>query len=58
MKPAAQQDQARDALEPGHTGDFKFSFKPSEKFKNVQIAQILNLDYDLVATQVGVQPGA
>ncbi len=47
-----------DALEPGHTGDFTFSFKPGEKFKNVQGAQLLALDYDLVATQVGVQPGA
>jgi hypothetical protein len=47
-----------DALEPGHTGDFSFSFKPSQKFKSVQLAQLLNLGYDLVATQVGVQPGA
>jgi len=47
-----------DALQPGHTGDFSFSFKPSEKFKDVQNAQLLDLDYDLVATQVGVQPGA
>ncbi len=47
-----------DALAPGHTGDFTFSFKPSSQFKNVQLAQLLNLDYDLVATQVGVQPGA
>ncbi len=47
-----------DALLPGHTGDFTFSFKPSSQFKNVQLAQLLNLDYDLVATQVGVQPGA
>ncbi len=47
-----------DALKPGHTGDFSFSFTPGAKFKNVQLAQISNLDYDLVATQVGVQPGA
>jgi hypothetical protein len=46
------------ALQPGQTGDFSFSFKPSEKFKNVQSLQLLNLDYDLVATQVGVQPGS
>lgn len=46
------------ALQPGHTGDFTFSFTPSAKFKNVQLAQILKLDYDLVATQVGIQPGA
>jgi hypothetical protein len=47
-----------DALQPGHTGDFTFSFKPDVRFKNAQLAQLLNLDYDLVATQVGVQPGA
>jgi hypothetical protein len=47
-----------DALTPGNTGDFSFSFKPSEKFTSYQLAQLLNLDYDLVATQVGVQPGA
>lgn len=47
-----------EALAPGHTGDFTFSFKPSEKFKNVQLAQVLKLDYDLVATQVGIAPGA
>lgn len=47
-----------DALQPGHTGDFSFSFKPGEKFKNAQGQQLLDLDYDLVATQVGVQPGA
>ncbi len=47
-----------DALQPGHTGDFSFSFKPGQAFKNVQGAQLLDLDYDLVATQVGVQPGA
>jgi hypothetical protein len=47
-----------DAVDPGHTGDFTFSFTPGAKFKNVQLAQVLKLDYDLVATQVGVQPGA
>ena len=47
-----------DALQPGHTGDFSFSFKPGEKFKNIQGQQLLDLDYDLVATQVGLQPGA
>ena len=57
-KPLPSKIKVADALKPGHTGDFTFSFKPSEKFKNVQLAQLLDLDYDLVATQVGVQPGA
>jgi len=47
-----------DALKPGDTGNFSFSFTPGAKFKSVQLAQLVNLDYDLVATQVGVQPGA
>ncbi len=46
------------ALEPGHTGDWSFSFTPSSQFTGYQGAPMLKLDYDLVATQVGVQPGA
>ena len=56
--PLPSKIKVADALLPGHTGDFTFSFKPSSKFQNVQLAQLLNLDYDLVATQVGVQPGS
>ncbi len=56
--PLPDKIKVADALHPGHTGDFSFSFKPGEKFKNVQNAQLLDLDYDLVATQVGAQPGA
>ena len=56
--PLPSKIKVADALQPGHTGDWTFSFKPASKFVNVQNAQLLNLDYDLVATQVGVQPGA
>ena len=56
--PLPSKIKVADALQPGHTGDFTFSFKPDVRFKNAQLAQLLNLDYDLVATQVGVQPGA
>ncbi len=58
VKPLPSKIKLADALEPGHTGDFKFSFTPSSKFTGYQGKQILGLDYDLVATQVGVQPGA
>jgi hypothetical protein len=57
-KPLPAQIKLAGNLEPGHTGDFTFSFKPSAQFKKVQLQQMLNLGYDLVATQVGVQPGA
>ena len=47
-----------DALAPGQSGDWSFSFKPAAKILNgAQNDQWLGLDYDLVATQVGVQPG-
>ena len=58
VNPLPSKIKLADALKPGHAGDFSFSFKPGVKFQNVQNAQILGLDYDLVATQVGVQPGA
>ena len=48
-----------DALAPGHSGDWSFSFKPAREDpqRTSQNDQWLGLDYDLVATQVGVQPG-
>jgi hypothetical protein len=43
-------------LQPGATGAMQFSFTPGAKFKNVQGAPILNLPYQLVATQPGIAP--
>jgi hypothetical protein len=47
-----------DNLEPGHTGSFTFSFTPGAKFKNPALMgqQLLDLDYDLIATQHGITP--
>ena len=45
-----------DNLKADQHSVFSFGFKPSEKFKAVQNAQILGLDYKLVATQHGIDP--
>ncbi len=45
-----------DNLKADQHSVFSFGFKPSEKFKAVQNAQLLGLDYKLVATQHGIDP--
>ena len=58
VNPLPKMIKVAGALAPGQSGDWSFSFTPSSKFVNVQNAPLLGLDYDLVATQVGVAPGA
>ena len=59
LYPLPKMIKVADALAPGHTGDWSFSFKPASKILNdAQLDQWLGLDYDLVATQVGVTPAA
>lgn len=45
-----------DNLGSGDQGSFTFSFTPGAAFKNVQGAQLLDLPYQLVATQHGITP--
>ncbi len=54
--PLPKQIKLVDSLGPDQHGVFSFAFKPSEKFKSVQNAQLLGLDYKLVATQHGIDP--
>lgn len=55
--PLPSQIKVADGLTPGQVGDFTFSFTPGARFGNgVQDLTILNLPYQLVATQHGIAP--
>jgi hypothetical protein len=46
----------RENLAPGALGNFEFMFRPGARFKNNQLAPVLDLPYQLVATQHGITP--